>query len=148
MHSSKAMLSVVMIVAGLVVGGLQSLSQWLKPSRRSTRRGLAANALRSEGWAFLQNRDRYKGKDEDPLNAGRELKARAVITGRVSMRGNQLIIQCDVMDVSRATQIWDLVPADWEAPACALAGRSLTHQEWDKYFANAGPYRPTCSRSA
>jgi len=57
------------IVAGLVVGGLQSLSQWLKPSRRSTRRGLAANALRSEGWAFLQSRDRYKGKDDDPAGA-------------------------------------------------------------------------------
>ncbi len=53
------------IVAGLVVGGLQSLSQWLKPSRRSTRRGLAANDLRSEGWAFLQGRDRYKDKAPD-----------------------------------------------------------------------------------
>jgi hypothetical protein len=51
------------IVAGLIVGGLQSLSQWLKPSKRSTRRGLAASALRSEGWAFLQGRDRYKDKD-------------------------------------------------------------------------------------
>jgi hypothetical protein len=51
------------IVLGLVVGCLQSLSQWLKPSRRSTRRGLAAHAMRSEGWAFLQGRDRYKGKD-------------------------------------------------------------------------------------
>jgi len=57
------------IVAGLVVGGLQSLSQWLKPSRRSTRRGLAANDLRSEGWAFLQGRDRYKGKENDPAGA-------------------------------------------------------------------------------
>jgi hypothetical protein len=51
------------IVLGLVVGCLQSLSQWLKPSRRSTRRGLAASAMRTEGWAFLQGRDRYKGKD-------------------------------------------------------------------------------------
>ena len=49
---------------------------------------------------------RYKGKDDDPLKAGRELNARAVITGRVSTRGNQLIIQCDMMDVSQATQIW------------------------------------------
>ncbi|HUB03526.1 MAG TPA: hypothetical protein VMA76_00595 [Solirubrobacteraceae bacterium] len=57
------------IVAGLIVGALQSLSQWLKPSRRSTRRGLAANALRSEGWAFLQNRDRYKGRESDPAGA-------------------------------------------------------------------------------
>ena len=49
---------------------------------------------------------RYKGKDEDPLKAGRELNARAVMTGRVSTRGGQLIIQCDLMDVSRAAQIW------------------------------------------
>jgi hypothetical protein len=52
------------IVLGLVVGALQSLSQWLKPSRRSTRRGLAAAAMRTEGWAFLQRRDRYRGKDD------------------------------------------------------------------------------------
>jgi hypothetical protein len=50
------------IVLGLVVGCLQSLSQWLKPSKRSTRRGLAAATLRGEGWAFLQGRDRYKDK--------------------------------------------------------------------------------------
>jgi len=57
------------IVLGLVVGALQSLSQWLKPSRRSTRRGLAAHAMRTEGWEFLQARDRYKGKD--PVSAWR-----------------------------------------------------------------------------
>jgi hypothetical protein len=52
------------IVLGLLVGLLQSISQWLKPSQRSTRRGLAAAYLRSEAWAFLQARDRYRGKDD------------------------------------------------------------------------------------
>jgi hypothetical protein len=52
------------IVFGLVVGFLQSLSQWLKPSRRSTRRGISASSLRNEAWAFLQGRDRYRGKDD------------------------------------------------------------------------------------
>lgn len=52
------------IVFGLVVGFLQSVSQWLKPSQRATRRGLAAAELRSEMWAFLQKRDRYKDKDD------------------------------------------------------------------------------------
>ncbi|MBV8216893.1 MAG: SLATT domain-containing protein [Solirubrobacterales bacterium] len=52
------------IVFGLVVGVLQSISQWLKPSQRSTRRGLAAADLRSEAWAFLQRRDRYRDKDD------------------------------------------------------------------------------------
>jgi hypothetical protein len=52
------------IVLGLVVGFLQSISQWLKPSQRSTRRGIAAAYLRGEAWAFLQGRDRYRGKDD------------------------------------------------------------------------------------
>lgn len=52
------------IILGLLVGLLQSISQWLKPSQRSTRRGIAAAYLRSEAWAFLQRRDRYRGKDD------------------------------------------------------------------------------------
>lgn len=53
------------IVLGLVVGVLQSLSQWLKPSQRSTRRGLAAAVLRSEAWAYLQRRERYRAAKDD-----------------------------------------------------------------------------------
>jgi hypothetical protein len=49
---------------------------------------------------------RYKGKDVDPLQVGRELNVRAVITGRVVMRGDSLVIQSDVMDVEMASQIW------------------------------------------
>jgi hypothetical protein len=52
------------IVFGLIVGFLQSLSQWLKPSRRSIRQGLAGAELRSEAWAFLQKRARYRDKDD------------------------------------------------------------------------------------
>jgi hypothetical protein len=52
------------IVFGLVVGFLQSISQWLKPAQRATRRGIAALDLRSEMWAFLQRRERYRGKDD------------------------------------------------------------------------------------
>lgn len=52
------------IVFGLVVGFLQSISQWLKPAQRATRRGIAASDMRSEMWAFLQRRDRYRDKDD------------------------------------------------------------------------------------
>lgn len=52
------------IAFGLIVGFLQSISQWLKPSQRATRRGIAALELRGEMWAFLQRRDRYRGKDD------------------------------------------------------------------------------------
>jgi hypothetical protein len=52
------------IAFGLIVGFLQSISQWLKPSERATRRGISAAQLRGEMWAFLQGRDRYRGKDD------------------------------------------------------------------------------------
>ncbi len=49
---------------------------------------------------------RYKGKDTDPLRAGKDLNVHAVITGRVTTRGNMLIIQSDLVEVSTGTQLW------------------------------------------
>ena len=49
---------------------------------------------------------RYKGKDVDPLKAGRDLNVRAVITGRVTTRANVLVIQSDLMDVTDGSQLW------------------------------------------
>src|SRR5207248_10183285 len=49
---------------------------------------------------------RYKGKDVDPLRAGHDLNVRAVITGRVSTRGNVLIVQSDLIDVTNGAQLW------------------------------------------
>jgi serine/threonine-protein kinase len=49
---------------------------------------------------------RYKGKDVDPQKAGRDLNVRAVITGRVTTRGNVLVIQSDLMDVADGSQLW------------------------------------------
>jgi TolB-like protein/tRNA A-37 threonylcarbamoyl transferase component Bud32/Tfp pilus assembly protein PilF len=49
---------------------------------------------------------RYKRRDTDPQQAGRDLRVRAVITGQVTTRENMLVIQSDVMDVSSGSQIW------------------------------------------
>jgi eukaryotic-like serine/threonine-protein kinase len=49
---------------------------------------------------------RYKGKDTDPQKAGADLKVRAVITGRVTTRGNLLIVQADLVDVRDGSQLW------------------------------------------
>jgi len=49
---------------------------------------------------------RYKGRDVDPLKAGKDLNVRAVITGRVTTRGNMLIVQSDLMDVTNGSQLW------------------------------------------
>jgi serine/threonine-protein kinase len=49
---------------------------------------------------------RYKGRDVDPLKAGQDLNVRAVITGRVTTRGNMLVIQSDLVDVRTGAQLW------------------------------------------
>lgn len=53
------------IVLGVLVAGCQTISQWLKPSQRASRRGQAASELRSEAWDLLQGRDRYRQKNID-----------------------------------------------------------------------------------
>jgi len=49
---------------------------------------------------------RYKGREVDPQKAGRELNARAVLTGRVMERGGNLIIRAELTDVAAESQLW------------------------------------------
>jgi TolB-like protein/cytochrome c-type biogenesis protein CcmH/NrfG len=49
---------------------------------------------------------RYKGQDVDPVKAGHDLNVRAIITGRVTTRGNVLIVQSDLIDVETGSQVW------------------------------------------
>jgi TolB-like protein/Flp pilus assembly protein TadD len=49
---------------------------------------------------------RYKGKQVDPENAGRELKVDAVLTGRVLQQNDNLIVQADLVNVADGSQIW------------------------------------------
>jgi hypothetical protein len=51
------------ILAGVIVAGCQTFSQWLKSSQRAPRRGQAASDLRTEAWDLLQGRDRYRRKN-------------------------------------------------------------------------------------
>jgi WD40 repeat protein/serine/threonine protein kinase len=39
--------------------------------------------------------------------------------------------------------LWDVSLASWQNRACAVANRSLTAQEWERYFQNT-PYHDTC----
>ena len=48
----------------------------------------------------------YKGKDIDPHNAGKELGVKAVLTGRVTQRGDNLQISTELMDVENNSHIW------------------------------------------
>jgi serine/threonine protein kinase/Tfp pilus assembly protein PilF len=49
---------------------------------------------------------RYKGRKVDPQQVGRELKVRAVLTGRVLQRGNTLRIRTELVDVAKGWQLW------------------------------------------
>src|SRR5215475_9841406 len=49
---------------------------------------------------------RYKGKDIDPLAAGKELGVRAIVTGRMMQRGDNLMINAALVDVRDNKQLW------------------------------------------
>ena len=49
---------------------------------------------------------RYKDPQVDPVQAGRELGVHAVLTGRVSLRGENLNIQVELVDVAQDSQLW------------------------------------------
>ena len=48
----------------------------------------------------------YKGKNADPQTVGRELGVKAVLTGRLTQRGDALIIDAELVDVSNNSDIW------------------------------------------
>ena len=49
---------------------------------------------------------RYKGKDADPQKVGQDLHVGAVLTGRLQERGDTLVIQAELVDVAKGTQLW------------------------------------------
>jgi serine/threonine-protein kinase len=49
---------------------------------------------------------RYKGKESDPLTVGKELGVRAVLTGRILQRGDNLTISTELVDVRDNKQLW------------------------------------------
>jgi serine/threonine protein kinase/tetratricopeptide (TPR) repeat protein len=49
---------------------------------------------------------RYKGNESTPEKIGQELNVRAVVTGRVTRRGDAFLVSAELMDVSRESQVW------------------------------------------
>ena len=49
---------------------------------------------------------RYKGKETDPLAAGKELGVRAILIGRMMQRGDSLTISAALVDVRDNKQLW------------------------------------------
>jgi TolB-like protein/Flp pilus assembly protein TadD len=49
---------------------------------------------------------RYKGREMDPQDVGRELGVRAVFTGRMLQVGDLLVIKTELIDVEQESQLW------------------------------------------
>ncbi len=49
---------------------------------------------------------RYKGNQTDPIKIGNELGVRAVLTGRISKRGDDIIISAELTDLRDNKQLW------------------------------------------
>jgi len=49
---------------------------------------------------------RYKGNAVDVQQAGRELQVQAILTGRLLLRGDTLVVKMDLIDVDRDAQLW------------------------------------------
>jgi eukaryotic-like serine/threonine-protein kinase len=48
----------------------------------------------------------FKGRETDPEKIGHDLNVRAVLTGRVTQRGDSLNIQTELVDVAKDSQLW------------------------------------------
>ncbi len=49
---------------------------------------------------------RYKGKTSDPRKIGQDLHVRAVLSGRLLLQGEMLVVRTELMDVANETQLW------------------------------------------
>jgi eukaryotic-like serine/threonine-protein kinase len=49
---------------------------------------------------------RLKGRDADACALGRDLNVRAVLTGRMLQRGDQLVIRAELVDTADGAQLW------------------------------------------
>src|SRR5260370_35140175 len=49
---------------------------------------------------------RFKGQSATPEKIGHELNVRAVVTGRVTRRGDSFVVGAELIDVGRDSQLW------------------------------------------
>jgi len=49
---------------------------------------------------------RYKGREADPKTIGEELDVGAVVTGRITRRGDQMVVGVELVDATRDSQLW------------------------------------------
>jgi TolB-like protein/Tfp pilus assembly protein PilF len=94
---------------------------------------------------------RFRGKDVDPRQVGRDLAVGAVLTGRVSVRGDTLLIGAELVDVARGTRLWgeqyktplrDIVALEQDIAGEISRGLRLKPQPRDETLRRELPFLP------
>ena len=49
---------------------------------------------------------RYKGRDADPRDVGRDLNVTALLTGKITQRGESIRVQVELVDTGNGSQLW------------------------------------------
>ena len=49
---------------------------------------------------------RFKGKDDDPQKIGQQLQVSAVLLGRITLRGDEVGVQTDLVNTSDGSELW------------------------------------------
>jgi hypothetical protein len=62
----------------------------------------------------------------------------------LSLDGRWLSLGGEADKAQLAIQIWALDPAHWVAPACRVAGRILTAEEWASNIGDLAQFHRTC----
>ena len=78
---------------------------------------------------------------ESGLKLGDSIGGESLLSTSASLRPDGL--ELAVPD-GRSVVLWDLRPQSWIEAACGLAGRNLTHAEWDQYIGDLETYHVTC----
>jgi eukaryotic-like serine/threonine-protein kinase len=81
--------------------GMEYLSDGITESIINTLSQLPSLRVMARSTVF-----RYKGAVVDPRTAGRELGVRAVLTGRLIQRGEEVNIQTELVNVADGSQLW------------------------------------------
>jgi serine/threonine protein kinase/tetratricopeptide (TPR) repeat protein len=74
---------------------------------------------------------RYKGRDPDVMAVGRELGVRAVLTGRITQRGENLTVRTELVDAADNSHLWGEQYDRKLADALAVQNE-IAHQIVDK----------------
>jgi eukaryotic-like serine/threonine-protein kinase len=91
---------------------------------------------------------RYKGPDVDPIAAGRILGVAAVVTGRVLLRGDTLVVRVELVDLDDQSQLWGEQYSRKMADALAIENEIATQISETLRLKLTGEEKENLARSA